>query len=99
MNLPMDKYVMIRRAQAQGVRTVEELKEMTDIVIENDTELKEIEAVLKSACKCKGTSIEEVVTAVKNGADTIEKVAEVTKASTQCGRCKNLIQNIIENKR
>lgn len=99
MNLEMDKYVKIRGAQAQGARTVEELKEMTDIVVENEDELKEVEAVLKNACKCKGVSVEEVVAAVKNGADTIEKVAEATKATTVCGRCKGLVANIIENKR
>ncbi|MDO5520902.1 MAG: (2Fe-2S)-binding protein [bacterium] len=99
MNLAMDKYIKIRGAQAQGARTVEELEEMTDIVIENEDELKEVEAVLKNVCKCKGVSVEEVVTAVKNGADTIEKVAEATKATTVCGRCKGIVGNIIENKR
>ena len=36
---------------------------------------------------------------MKNGADTVEKVGEVTGAGTQCGRCKALVQNIIELKR
>ena len=59
-----------------------------------------MEAVLKNACKCKNVSIEEVVNAVKNGADTVEKVMEVTGAGTACGRYKGgLITNIIENKR
>ncbi|MDO7206044.1 (2Fe-2S)-binding protein [Paraclostridium bifermentans] len=40
-----------------------------------------------------------MVEAVKNGADTVEKVGEVTKAGTGCGRCKGIISNIIENKR
>lgn len=99
MNLEKDKYVKVRGAQAQGARTVEEVKEMTDIIIENDAELNEIEAVLKNACRCKNVSVEEVVAAVKNGADTIEKVAEATNATTVCGRCKGVIENIIENKR
>lgn len=99
MNLAMDKYVKIRGAQAQGARTVEELKEMTDIVIENEDELKEVEAVLKNVCKCRGVSVEQVVASVKNGADTIEKVAESTRATTACGRCKGIVTNIIENKR
>lgn len=99
MNISLDKYKQVRGAQAQGARTVEELKKMTDIVIENDTELKEIEEILLNACKCKNVSIEDVVNAVKNGADTIEKVAEATKATTVCGRCKGIVANIIENKR
>ena len=100
MKLDMDKYKQIRMAQAKGARTIEELKELTDIVIENDEEQKEIEAVLKNACSCKNVSIEDIVNAVNNGADTVEKVAEVTGAGTACGRCKaGLIPNIIENKR
>ena len=100
MKLDMEKYKQIRMAQAKGARTIEELKELSDIVIENDEELKEVEAILKNACKCKNVSIEEVVNAVKNGADTVEKVMEVTGAGSACGRCKGgLITNIIENKR
>lgn len=99
MNLEKDKYVKVREAQAKGARTAEEVKEMTDIIIENDAELEEVEAVLKNACRCKNVSVEEVVAAVKNGADTIEKVAEATKATKGCGRCKGVVTNIIENKR
>ncbi len=99
MNLDMQKYLKVRMAQAQGARTIDELKNLSDIVIENDTELKEIEVLLKNACKCKNVSIDEIVNAVKNGADTIEKVGEVTGAGTACGRCKGIISNIIENKR
>lgn len=99
MNLDMQKYLTVRKTQVEGARTVEELKKMSDIVIENDTELKEIEALLKNACKCKNVSIEDVVNAVKDGADTVEKVGEVTGAGTGCGRCKGIISNIIENKR
>ena len=99
MNLDREKYVKVRMAQGQGARTVEELKNLSDIVIENDTELQEIEALLKNACKCKNVSIETIVNAVKNGADTVEKVGEATGAGTACGRCKGIILNIIENKR
>lgn len=100
MKLDMEKYKQIRMAQAKGARTIEELKELSDIVIENEEELKEVEAVLKNACKCKNISIEEVVNTVKNGADTVEKVMEATGAGTACGRCKaGLIPNIIEMKR
>ncbi len=99
MTLEMNKYLQVRKAQAQGARTIEELKEISDIVIENEEELKEVEALIKSACKCKNVAIGTIVEAVKNGADTVEKVGEVTKAGTGCGRCKSIISNIIENKR
>ena len=36
MSLDMEKYIKVRKAQAEGVRTVEELKEKSDIVIDND---------------------------------------------------------------
>jgi len=99
MSLEMNKYLQVRKAQAQGARTIEELKEMSDIVIENEGEQKEIESLIKNACRCKNVSIDTIVEAVKNGSDTIEKVQEVTKAGTGCGRCKGIISNIIENKR
>lgn len=99
MALEMNKYLQVRKAQAQGARTIEELKEISDIIIENEEELKDVEALIKSACKCKNVSIDTIVEAVKDGADTVEKVGEVTKAGTGCGRCKSIISNIIENKR
>ncbi|WP_426347998.1 (2Fe-2S)-binding protein [Alloiococcus sp. CFN-8] len=99
MSLDMQKYKKVRAAQGQGARTIEELKNLSDIAIEDDAERKEIEEVLKNACRCRNVSIEEVVKAVNNGADTLEKVGEATGAGTVCGRCKGLLENIIENKR
>ncbi len=99
MALERSKYLKVRKAQAEGARTVEELKNISDIVIENDTELEEVEKLLQNTCKCKNVSINTIVEAVKNGADTFEKVKEVTKAGSGCGRCKGIISNIIENKR
>ena len=51
MSLDMEKYIKVRKAQAEGVRTVEELKEKSDIVIDNDTEIQEIEKILQNADK------------------------------------------------
>ena len=99
MELSKEKYITVRMAQGQGVRTIEELKEKTDITIDSEEELKHIETLLKNACKCKNVSIETVVEAVKNGAATVEKVGEATGAGTACGRCKGIKTNIIENKR
>ncbi|MCI7207568.1 MAG: (2Fe-2S)-binding protein, partial [Clostridium sp.] len=33
------------------------------------------------------------------GCDTVDKVAEATKAGAACGRCKALVQNVIDIKR
>ena len=99
MTLEMNKYLQVRKAQSQGARTSEKFKELSDIVIENEAELKDVEALIKNACKCKNVSIETIVEAVRDGTDTIEKVVEVTKAGTGCGRCKVIISNIVENKR
>ncbi len=54
MALEREKYLKIRKAQVEGARTIEELKAMSDIVIENDTELQEVETLLQNACiqKC-----------------------------------------------
>lgn len=55
--------------------------------------------LIKNACKCRNVSIETIAQAVKEGDDTVEKVAEATNAGVGCGRCKGIILNIIENKR
>lgn len=99
VDLPREKYLAVRGAQKQGARTLEELKVISDIQIESEQEQKEIEKLLKNCCKCKDVSIEEVVKAVKDGADTVEKVGEATGAGSACGRCKGLIENIIETGR
>ena len=99
MNLDMQKYLKVRKAQAKGARTIEELKEISDINIESNDEFKEIEKLLQNVCKCKNISVNEVLNAVKNGAETIEKVSEATEAGTGCGNCKSIISNIIENRR
>lgn len=52
----------------------------------------------------KAYPLQAVIDAVHNGADTVEKVGEGTKAGTgvdqetgeACGKCKGLIQNIID---
>lgn len=99
VDLTQEKYLAVRVAQTKGARTLEELKAVSDIQIESEHEQKEIEKVLQNCCRCKDVSIEEVVKAVKDGADTVEKVGEATGAGTACGRCKGLIQNVIETGR
>lgn len=99
MKLITDDYIRVRNAMSNGARTLEDIELMTDINIEDYEHKKEIEEILKNACRCMNVSIEEVVKAVENGADTVEKVSEATKAGTGCGRCKGLLNNIIDNKR
>ena len=38
MILDKEKYIKVRAAQAQGARTVKEVKDMTGLVIDNDEE-------------------------------------------------------------
>ena len=86
MQIDKEKYIKIRGAQAQGARTVEDIKNMTGIAIENDEEYKEIEELVKNVCRCKNVSVETVIDAVKNGAKTWEGVMEKTKGGTVSGR-------------
>lgn len=54
---------------------------------------------MANICLCKKITEEEIVEAVKNGADTFEKVKEATGAGTggcHGGRCKSKILEIIE---
>ena len=91
-------YITVRKAMCNGARTKEELTSMIEVCLECDGCKKEIDGILSSVCGCKGVSLKAVVEAVKNGADTIEKVGETTGAGTgeNCGRCKVLIANIIK---
>ena len=99
MAIITDDYIKIRNAMSNGARTIDDIKNMTDIKIDNDEYAKEVQSILKNACRCKNVSIEEVVKAVQNGANTVEKISEATGAGTGCGRCKGLLNKIIDNKR
>jgi len=96
MNIAMDDYIKVRHAMVKGARTLEDIKNNTDIIIETDEISNEIENILKTICTCKKVSLEEVLTAVKNGADTVEKIGDATKAGTSCGRCKAILGNVLE---
>lgn len=93
-------YITIRMAMVNNTaRKVEEIQELTGAGTGCGGCIPDIEEILASVCGCVGTSLEEVVDAVRDGADTVEAVGEKTRAGTACGRCKVLIENIIENKR
>ncbi|HCX64097.1 MAG TPA: (2Fe-2S)-binding protein [Eubacteriaceae bacterium] len=97
-------YITIRKAMMDGARTEEEVAEKAGICLTCEGCKSELEGILTSVCGCKKVSLETVVNAVKNGANTVEKVGEVTGAGTgvdevtgeECGKCKGLIQNIID---
>jgi len=89
-------YITVRKAMCGDARTKEELKNMINVCLECDGCVREIDAILSSVCGCKGVSLKAVVETVKNGADTVEKVGEITGAGTDCGRCKVLIENVIK---
>lgn len=97
-------YLSIRKAMVAGARTIEEVAKLTGVCTECEGCKNELASILSSVCGCKKVSLEAVVNAVKNGADTVEKVGEITGAGTgvdeesgeECGKCKGLIQNIID---
>lgn len=91
-------YSTIRKAMCAGARTIEDLVERTGVCTACEGCKDELYKILSSVCGCKEVSLKTVIDAVKNGADTVQKVGEVTGAGTgeDCGRCKPLIANIIE---
>lgn len=97
-------YVTIRKAMIAGARTKEEIAEATGACTVCEGCEAGLSNILTSVCNCRKVSLETVVNAVKAGADTVEKVSEITGAGTgvneetgvPCGKCKVLIQNIID---
>lgn len=97
-------YLSIRKSMTAGARSIDELVELAGVCSECSGCKSELEGILSSVCGCKEVSLETVINAVKNGADTVEKVGDVTGAGTgvdevtgeECGKCKVLIQNIID---
>ena len=91
-------YMTIRKAMCVGVRTVEELAEKTGVCTVCAGCQADLELILSSVCGCKEVSLAAVVEAVKKGNRTVDAVGEVTGAGTgeDCGKCKLLIQNVID---
>ena len=91
------QYLDIRMAQVSGLRTFDEIKTAVNICGKCEGCKENIDYILTTVCGCMGVSFEDIIKAVKTGADTVEKVGEATKAGTaaDCGRCKILIENVI----
>ena len=49
----------------------------------------------KMVCYCMSVTEEAIIEAIKGGAHTVEAVAEVTKATTGCGRCTPAVEALI----
>ncbi len=90
------EYSDIRKAMCNGARTREELVSMAGICNECEGCKNEVDAILTSVCGCKGVSLKTVVDCVNSGVKDLDKVVEITLAGSVCGRCKKLIENIIE---
>ena len=90
-------YLDIRKAMVKGLRTEDEIKESTNACGECTGCKTSLEWILSTVCRCRAVPLKAVVEAVKNGADSVEKVGEITKAGTDpdCGKCKILIENIV----
>lgn len=97
-------YISVRKAMISGARTVDDLVADIGVCTECEGCKNELDGILSSVCGCENVSLETVLNAIKDGANTVEKVGEVTGAGTgvdketgeDCGRCKPLIQNIID---
>ncbi len=88
-------YAEIRKAMCAGARTEAEVAKLAGTCNQCKGCRENLPWILASVCGCKKVSLQTVIDAVKNGADTVEKVAEKTGAGTDCGRCKALVANII----
>ncbi len=91
-------YSTTRKAMVEGARTIDEMIEIAGVCNACEGCQDNLEGILSSVCGCEEVSLKAVIDAVKNGANTVEKVGEITKAGTgkDCGRCQGLIQNIID---
>ena len=68
----------------------------TDEMIDLD-ELREEEVKEKIVCTCFNVTENQIWDAIKiNGLKTVEEITNYTKAGGACGKCKDLIQNIID---
>ena len=96
MELIKEDYLKIKKAMIQCARSIEEVKQKSDLIIDSPEMENAVQKVLKGACGCKSVSVEDVIQAIQNGANTVEKIGEVTGAGTGCGNCQPLLQNIID---
>ena len=89
-------YLKVRHAMIDGARTIEDVREMTDVdTVEYENDIK---AILASICGCKDATLADVV-ALANEGKTVEEVKEITGVATACGRCIRLLEAVVEAKK
>lgn len=49
-------------------------------------------------CRCMSVPVDRIKNAIDKGANTVEAVGAKTSAGTGCGRCKKMIQILIDEK-
>ncbi|NLO35350.1 MAG: (2Fe-2S)-binding protein [Clostridiaceae bacterium] len=97
-------YITIRKAMVQGARTQAEVAKRAGVCTVCAGCRAKLDQILSSVCGCRKIPLKAVVNAVQMGADTVGKVGALTGAGTgvdevsgeACGKCKGLIQNIID---
>ena len=47
-------------------------------------------------CHCQEITYDEILTAIKNGAHTVEVIGDITEAGITCGSCIEDIEEILE---
>ena len=51
----------------------------------------------KEACHCKNVTYGMIEDAIRNGADTLQKVMDVTGVGKGCGKCKAFLEYLIRD--
>ncbi len=49
-----------------------------------------------TVCSCAGVGVKQIVSAVKQGCNTLEAIGQALQAGTNCGSCRSEIKNIID---
>lgn len=51
----------------------------------------------KTVCHCAKVKFQDIKDAIEQGAQTLDEIENVTKASTCCGRCEEYFINVAED--
>ena len=51
----------------------------------------------KEACHCKNVTYGMIEDAIRNGADTLQQIMDVTGAGKGCGKCKDFLEYLIRD--
>lgn len=90
-------YSTIRWAMSTGARTKEDLKEAVDVCLLCEG-CQDLERILTIGCSCEAVLLADIIKAVQDGADSVYEVSKRTDAASECGRCRPLVENVIEKK-